>query len=216
MKTKLILAGVLAAVLPSAALAQPPDPNCVRSNRDSRVQGTVLGGVAGALIGGAIGHGAGAAVGGLTGAVAGNAIAGSRNDPCPPGYYYGPNGPPPPPPGYNGYNNGYGPPQPNGYYGSNYVAPNDPGYGHFWSGAPQDIGQRIDYMRNRIDTAQSSGMLNPDQAQRAHRELHNLRDWMRNRYNQNGGYLTPDDRGYIQADLDHIGASIHWMARTGY
>ena len=88
--------GVLA-FFPSLALAQPPDPNCVASNQGSQAEGTILGGIGGALIGGALGHGAGALVGGLTGAVAGNAIAGARNTPCPPGYFYAP------PPGYAGY-----------------------------------------------------------------------------------------------------------------
>jgi hypothetical protein len=71
-------------------------------------------------------------------------------------------------------------------------------------------------MRTRIDNSQANGSLQPYQVQRAHTELHSIRTWMRNRYNQNGGYLTPDDRGYIQARLDHLGASIHWMQRTGY
>ena len=88
---------MMALSLPATALAQPYDPGCVQQNNANRVAGTVLGGIGGALIGGAIGGrragGAGAAIGGVTGAVAGNAIAGSNNVECPPGYYY--NGPPP-------------------------------------------------------------------------------------------------------------------------
>jgi hypothetical protein len=220
---KIILAGVLAALLPAAALAQPADPNCVASNNNSRIEGTVLGAGAGAILGSVLAgrhsHGEGAVLGAVGGGVAGNVIAGSRNDPCPPGYYYGPNGPPAPPPGpgyNNGYNNGYAPPPPNGYYGANYTPPSDPGYGHFWAGAPQDISQRIDFMRTRIQNGQNSGNLQPYQVHRAYSELHSIHSWMTTRYNHNGGYLTPDDRGYIQARLDHLGASIHWMERTGY
>ena len=226
MKNKVILAGVMAAMLPAAALAQPADPNCVASNTNSRVAGTVLGAGAGALLGSVLAgrhnRGEGAVLGAVGGGIGGNVIAGSRNQPCPPGYYYGPNGPPPPGGPGPGYNNGYPPPnggyggQPNGYYGANYAPPHDAGYGQFWNGAPTDIGQRIDFMRTRIDDGQSNGQLQPYQVQRAHTELHSIRTWMKTRYSQNGGYLTPDDRGYIQARLDHLGASIHWMERTGY
>ena len=199
MRNKLILAGVLAAVLPATAMAQPADPACVQSNHDSRVEGTVLGGVGGALIGGALGHGAGALVGGLTGAVAGNAIAGSRNDPCPPGYYRAP------PPGYGpgpgpGYGTGYGPPPP----------PRG-----FWADAPQDIHARIDFMQRRLQHAVDKGRLNPGQAQQAFDELRGIRRSTRD-LEQRDGYLTPADSSYVQANLDHLGQSVHWMESTGY
>ncbi len=216
MRTKLLLAGLMAAALPaSAALAQPPDPGCLQSNHDSRVEGTVLGAVGGALIGGALGHGAGAAVGGLTGAVAGNAIAGSRNDPCPAGYYrapppgYGPGYGPPPPPAYGP---GYGPERPPAY-GAGYGPP--PGGGGFWAGAPMDVNERVDFMRDRLQRAVQSGRLSPPQARRAFGELHRLRAWIDNR-RARYGRLSPDDRAYVQASLDHLGQSIHWMERTGY
>jgi hypothetical protein len=194
-KNKLILAGVLAAILPSAALAQPPDPNCVASNNASRAQGTILGAGAGALIGSVLAgrhsRGAGAVLGAVGGGIGGNVIAGSRNDPCPPGYYYGPNGPPPGP--------GYGPPPPSG----------------FWNGAPGDVRQRIDWMQNRIDRMANDGRLSPDESQRAYAELRSIRYYARSNY-QRYGALSPDQRGYIQARLDHLSQSIHWMARTGY
>ena len=193
MRNKFLLAGVLAALLPAAAMAQPADPSCVQSNHDSRVEGTVLGAVGGALIGGALGHGAGAVIGGLGGAAAGNAIAGSRNDPCPPGYYRAP------PPGY-----GPGP---------------GPGYGPaaagFWRGAPEDIRQRGDFMEHRVHEAADSGRLNPDQAHRAFDELRSIHVSIHDLYQRDNG-LSPDDRAYIQARLDHLGESIHWMEKTGY
>jgi len=189
---KVLIAGLVAAVLPAVAMAQPADPNCVRSNHDNRVEGTVLGAVAGGLIGGALGHGSGAAVGVVGGAVAGNAIAGANNQPCPPGYYRSP--PPPPPPGY-----GYGPPPP----------------AAFWHGAPSDIHERIEFMQARLQDAARSGRLAPPQAERAFDELHRIRDSIRSLAYRDHG-LTPDDRAYIQAELDHLGASVHWMERTGY
>src|SRR5579871_6060861 len=99
MKTNLLVAGLLAAAaIPTLAFAQPYDPGCVQANHDNHVAGTVIGAVAGAVIGGAIGSnnhntGAGVAIGGVTGAVAGNAISRSNDHPCPAGYVY--QGPPP-------------------------------------------------------------------------------------------------------------------------
>ena len=91
MTNKMIFTGVLAALLPATAMAQPA-PGCVRSNQQSRAEGTVLGAGAGALIGSQLAgrgsRGEGAVLGAVGGAVAGNAIAGARNTPCPPGYYY--------------------------------------------------------------------------------------------------------------------------------
>jgi hypothetical protein len=187
---KLLITGLIAAALPAVAMAQPEDPNCLRSNHDTRVEGTVLGAVAGGLIGGALGHGTGAAVGAVGGAVAGNAIAGSRNQPCPPGYY---RAAPPPPPGY-----GNGPPPQ-----------------AFWNGAPSDLHERVDFMQSRLEDAARTGRLSSDQAHRAFEELHRVRDSIRSLAYRDHG-LTPDDRAYVQAELDHLGASVHWMERTGY
>ena len=202
MKNKLILAGVLAAILPGVALAQPADPNCVASNNASRTEGTVLGAGAGALLGSVLAgrhsRGEGAVLGAVGGGIGGNLIAGQRNDPCPPGYYYGPNGGPPPGAA------GYGPPPPQG----------GPG-GGFWQGAPGDIRQRIDWMQQRIDRMSADGRLNPGETHRAYADLRSIRYYARSNY-QRYGALSPDQRGYIQARLDHLRDSIHWMAHTGY
>jgi hypothetical protein len=197
---RVVIAGLIAAVLPAVAMAQPVDPSCIRSNHDNRVEGTVLGAVAGGLIGGALGHGTGAAVGAVGGAVAGNAIAGANNQPCPPGYY---RSAPPPPAGY-----GYGPPPPPAYgYGPPPAA--------FWHSAPSDIHDRIEFMRARLEEAAQSGRLSPPQAKRAFDELRRIRDSIHGLAYRDHG-LTPDDRAYVQAELDHLGASVHWMERTGY
>ena len=199
MKNKLILTGVIAALLPSAALAQPPDPNCVASNNASRTQGTVLGAGAGALLGSVLAgrhsRGEGAVLGAVGGGVAGNVIAGQRNDPCPPGYYYGPNGPPPPP-GAAAYG-----PRPSG--------------GGFWAGAPTDARQRMDFLQQRIDRMAQNGRISPDQAQRAYAKLRQLRYYARSNY-QRYGSLTPDQQGYIQSQLDYISRSLHWESHYGY
>jgi hypothetical protein len=198
-KNKLILAGVLAAMIPGAALAQPPDPNCVRSNNASRTEGTVLGAGAGALLGSVLAgrhsRGEGAVLGAVGGGVAGNVIAGQRNDPCPPGYYYGPNGAPPPPGAA-----AYGPP---------------PAGGGFWAGAPTDTRERIDFLQRRIDRMSADGRISPDAAQRAYAQLRRVRYYARSNY-QRYGALSPDQQTYIQNQLDYVSRSLHWEARYGY
>ena len=202
MNKTLILAGVLAAVLPSAALAQPPDPGCVQSNQNSKVEGTVLGAGAGALLGSGLG----------------NVISGQRNDPCPPGYYY-PQQPgygAPPPNGYGqaGYGSGYGQP---GYAQSGYGRPGygpPPGGGGFWQGAPTDVRQRIDFLQQRIDRMSADGRITPDAAQRAYSRLRQVRHYAHTNY-QRYGQLNPDQQSYIQAQLDYVSRSLHWEARYG-
>ena len=196
---KLVMAAAIAAILPGAAMAQPRDPACVASNNNSRVQGTVLGAGAGALLGSVLAgrhsRGEGAVLGAVGGGIGGNLIAGQRNDPCPPGYYYGPNGPPPPPGG--AYGAGYG---------------GQPG---FWHGAPGDIRQRIDFLQQRVDRLSNDGRISPQQSQHAYMQLRNIRYYARSNY-QRYGQLTPDQRGYIQSQLDYIGRSLHWDASYGY
>ncbi len=214
------MAGVLAAVLPTAALAQPADPNCVRSNTNSQVEGTVLGAGAGALLGSVLAgrhsRGEGAVLGAVGGGVAGNVISGQRNDPCPPGYYYPPQQPGYGPPPQNGYGQpGYsqqGYAQPPGGYGQPY---GDQAAGRFWTGAPSDLRQRVAFMQQRISEAASDGRLTPPETRRASNELRSIRGYIHAQYSQYG-QLAPDQRSYVQARLDHLGASIHWMEHTGY
>lgn len=202
---KLILTGVLAAILPTAALAQPPDPACVQSNQNSRVAGTVLGAGAGALLGSVLAgrhsRGEGAVLGAVGGGVAGNVITGQRNDPCPPGYYYP-------------QQQGYAPPPPNNGYGQPGYGPPPPGGGGFWQGAPTDVRQRIDFLQQRVDRLQANGRISPDAAQRAYAKLRQVRHYAHTNY-ERYGQLTPDQQGYIQSQLDYVGRSLHWEANYG-
>jgi hypothetical protein len=187
MRNKLLIAGLsLAVLLPGAASAQPE--GCIRSNEESRAQGTVLGAIGGAVLGGALAgrhdRGAGVVLGGIGGAVAGNAIAGARNDPCPEGYYRP--GPPPPPRG-----------------------------GGFWYGAPEGVHERIDFMQDRIDRSAERGWISHREARRANRELNFIRsEDSRLRY-QDGGHLRPEDRGYLQSRLDSLAERLHWAEHNG-
>lgn len=188
MRNKLLAAGfMLAVALPGAALAQPYDSGCVRSNEDNRAAGTVLGAIGGAIIGGALAgrhdRGAGVVLGGVGGAVAGNAIAGANDHPCPAGYYY----PAPPPPQGGG----------------------------FWAGAPGGIHERIDFMQDRINRSAGNGWISPHEARRANRELSFIRSEDARLRDQDGGHLRPEDRGYLQQRLDALGARLHWAEHNG-
>ena len=83
-----------------AASAQSVDPACRQANNQAATNDTIVGGLAGALLGTAVAGKhqklEGAAVGGIGGALLGNAIGQSNAEPCPPGYYRAP--PPPAPP----------------------------------------------------------------------------------------------------------------------
>ena len=182
MRTKILMVGLLAAVIaPGAAFAQPVDPGCVRSNQDNNTAGTVFGAIGGAILGSAIAgrgsHAAGAVVGGVGGAIAGNAIASSNDHPCPSGYYYTP------------------PPAPVG----------------FWEGAPRGIHQRIDFMQHRIDDTAQGGWLGPHEIDRLNGELNDVRNEDQRLHAQDGGPLRPQDLAYLEQRLDHIANELHWM-----
>jgi len=188
MRNKLLVAGFLLAIaLPGAALAQ--DPGCVQDNQNSRAQGTVLGALGGAIVGGALAgrhdRGAGVVLGGIGGAVAGNAIAGARNDPCPEGYYRRAYAPPP----------GAG--------------------GGFWYGAPEGIHDRIAFMQDRISRASDGGWISHRETRRAYSELNFIRGEESRLRDQDGGHLRPEDRGYLQSRLDALGERLHWAEHNG-
>lgn len=77
------------AVLAAPALSHAAT-RCRQANRNSETAGTVIGAIAGGLIGNAVSsgrnRGAGTAIGAVGGAVIGNRIAAGSNQPCPDGY----------------------------------------------------------------------------------------------------------------------------------
>eukprot|EP01039_Chlorochromonas_danica_P014598 gene14598-17068_t len=83
------------------ASAQSVDPACRQANNQAATNDTIVGGLAGALLGTAVAGKhqklEGAAVGGVGGALLGNVVGQSSAQPCPPGYD---RAPPPPPPQY--------------------------------------------------------------------------------------------------------------------
>jgi hypothetical protein len=103
MRSQLLIAGLVASIATPAAVtfsATPAEAQtrtaCEKDRRNTRIAGTVGGGLLGALAGRAIaGRGdntEGMIIGGAVGAVAGNQLL-KKKSPCPPGYvarYYAP------------------------------------------------------------------------------------------------------------------------------
>jgi hypothetical protein len=188
MRTKLLLAGLTMAVaLPAAALAQGYDPGCVQQNQDNRAAGTVVGALGGALIGGAIAGRHDRGAGVVIGGVTG-AVAGNA--------IAGANSPECAP----------------GYY---YPGPPPPG-GGFWYGAPQGLHERIDFMQDRINRAAGQGRISQRETYDANNELNFIRSEDRRLHDQDGQYLAPQDRDYLQGRLDSLSQRLHWAQNAGY
>jgi hypothetical protein len=183
----LLLAGSLVATLalPTLASAQT---RCERDQSTNRAAGTVIGAGIGALFGGAIAGRKstteGVVIGGIAGAIAGNQVTKNVGEPCPQGYYETQTS------------------APVAYGGSTW----------FWSGAPSDMRQRIDYMRERIGDSARDGSLSRDEADRAYADLRDVRQMEETLRERDRG-LTYDDSQYLQARLDTVGEQVRWGQR---
>ncbi len=202
MSKTILTAGLVAALSLGAlsaatgASAQSYDSSCRKSNSAQNTEGTVVGGVAGAVIGGAVsGHRQktqGAILGGLAGALLGNSIARANDHPCPRGYEYAPPPPPPPPP-------------------PRYVGPPP---GDFWYGAPEEPHERVDFLRHRVERDNRDGILSPreyahlsDRLDDVARQEHEMRE-------RNGGRLFPEQREALFRRLADIGRRVEQDERA--
>jgi hypothetical protein len=202
MSKKSLTAGLVAVLslgalsVATGASAQSYDAACRKSNSARNTEGTVVGGVAGAVIGGAVsGHRQktqGAILGGLAGALVGNSIARANDHPCPPGYEYAPPPPPPPPP-------------------PRYVGPPP---GDFWYGAPDEPHERIEFLRHRVERDNRDGVLSPreyahlsDRLDDVARQEHEMRE-------RNGGRLFPEERDVLFRRLADIGHRVEQDERA--
>lgn len=88
--------------------------------------------------------------------------------------------------------------------------------GAFWRGAPDSPRERIQFLQDRINRGMSDGSLSRGEAMRANRELNGVRAWIRNMHWQDGGRLTPEQRGRVQARLDQVSSRIRWMRHNGW
>jgi hypothetical protein len=197
---------VLAAA-PSIASAQ--DSYCERANSSNRTAGTVIGGVAGALLGSAIAgnssNTAGTVAGGIAGAVVGNQIAKSRNQPCPEGYVerYGTynQAPVADPYAYRQYGPAYG----NTAY--------DPG--RFWAGAPNAPEQRVNFLIDRVNQGRADGSLTRREANRVMLRIRDVQREIDRLRRMDRGQLSGRNQNYIQTRLDEVSRQIYWQ-RTNY
>lgn len=163
-----------------AASAQPYDPACRQANNQAATNDTIVGGLAGALLGTAVAGKhqklEGAEVGGVGGALLGNVVGQSSAQPCPPGYYRvaaPPPPPPAPPPAYR---------------------PPPPPPGDFWYGAPEGVHDRIEYLQRQVNQSNRDGYLSP-------REFHRLSDWLEGLRHQEADALYRNGGVLYDADL---------------
>lgn len=190
--------GLALSGLAAQADAQGLPPGCQPSNPNAPIEGALIGGAAGALLGSAIaGHhhkGDGAVVGGVGGAVVGAMVGSNSNQPsCPEGYAYvappqGPPGPPPPPA---------------------YAYPSAPP-GDFWYGAPYDLRARFSFVRNQIARVDQDGWLSPRERGRLYHHLDEMAQQEDRMRYESGGYLGPDQVRRLTDELNDISRHVHW------
>jgi hypothetical protein len=192
----LLLVGGLVATMAVPALAEA-QTRCERDRSTNRAAGTVVGAGIGALLGSAIAgnssNTAGTIAGGVAGAIAGNQLAKRAGEPCPPGYYETPTTAPVPA----------------------YQQPYDSG--RFWSEGPVGVRERIDFLETRVRRGVENRTLTRREADRAYRELAELRQMERTMRRRGGGRLNATDREYLQARLDTVGREVRWaQAEVNY
>lgn len=195
------LAGCLSLWLgASNALAQDIPPGCAAAgNPNTTVEGALLGGAAGALIGnvtsGRHDKAKGTVLGGVGGAVAGALIGNNvgQGNPCPQGYVYRAPQPaqpvaryvePPPPPTAN--------------------------RGEVWYGAPSHIRERIRFLRNRVEMMDSDGWLSPRESGGLRRQLRDIERQEARIRSRNDGDLPPDARIHLNDELNAVAGRLRW------
>jgi hypothetical protein len=196
---KLLLAASFAAIAAIPAVSQAQSTACQREARSDRAAGTIVGGVAGALLGSAIAGNSsnteGTIIGGVAGAIAGNQIAKSGNR-CPQGYYEVPTTAPV-------YRDDY-----NSYYDARGGFNRD----RFWAGAPTNVYDRIAFLEQRVRRGIDNGAITRREADRAFADISRLRrDADRMRRDRYGRY-NPRDEAMIQRRLDDVSQQIRWAA----
>jgi hypothetical protein len=208
----MILAAGFAVLVAAPSLASAQQTYCERANSSNRVAGTVIGGVAGALLGSAIAgnssNTAGTVAGGVAGAVVGNQLAKRRNEPCPQGYV-------------ESYRNddrqAYAPAQASPYawreYGPAYGAAYDSN--RFWQGAPSAPEQRVNFLIDRVNQGRADGSLTRGEARRVMMRIDAVQREIRRLRRQDRGQLSARNQNYIQTRLDDISRQISWQ-RTNY
>ena len=83
----------------------------------------------------------------------------------------------------------------------------------FWSGAPSDAWQRLDYLQQRIQTGRRDGSLTTREVRRVQYQVNTLRRQAAMMRRRNGGQFSNADNAWLQARLDKVSRDIRW-ART--
>lgn len=192
-----LLAASFAAIIAIPAVSQAQTTACQRDQRNDRVAGTVVGGALGALLGSAVAGNSsnteGTIIGGVAGAIAGNQIAksGAR---CPEGYYEVPTTAPVYADDYRSYYDARG--------GFNRE--------RFWAGAPTNVYDRIAFLEQRVRRGIDSGAITRREADRAFREISEVRrEAARMRRDRYGRY-NPRDEARLQRRLDDVSQQVQW------
>ncbi|MDE2487834.1 MAG: glycine zipper 2TM domain-containing protein [Alphaproteobacteria bacterium] len=217
MRRNVLMAAVaLAAVLPSAALAQ----ETCEQRAQNRVAGTVVGGLAGALLGSAVsGHHhktTGAVVGGLAGALIGNQVAKGPED-CQHAYgWYDNDG--------RWHANAVAPSMARGYYDqhgqwvdgrpADWRPVNDDRERGDWrrddgerrddAGGYPEFRRSEDRIRDEIRQGVDDGSIEPDDAHALMGRLHDIRGEEAREYSVHGWNLPPDDRMRLHDQLARL------------
>jgi hypothetical protein len=213
MRKLLLIAGVAALVIPGIASAEP---GCREQQHENRVAGTVVGAGFGAILGGVItGKPGGAVLGALGGGVVGNVAAGSSTN-CDNGHYDA-----------NGvwhYSDGYydnagawhtasGAYDGDGKWvegaGPSSAPPAAGDYGAdvAYTGGPDDISGREDWIEHRVQRGEDGGAISHFDAATDRSRLGGIRDLEARLSDRHDG-LTGDDRANIGARLDDLSAAV--------
>jgi hypothetical protein len=222
----LAIALAAATLVPTFAAAQ----QTCEQRKANRVAGAIVGAGIGAILGSAVaGRGdrnEGAVIGGVGGAVIGNQVAKGRGD-CAHAYgFYDDNG--------VWHSNSVSRADARGYYdrrgdwvegapsgawdaNGRWVATGAPVYGYnaaYDAGPdrPRDVRQRMAWLNERVRRGVDDGSLSPREADRAMRDLDQVRREER-RMSRRGG-LRPNDEAYLQSRLDTISSEIRWSRRN--
>ncbi len=104
-----------------------------------------------------------------------------------------------------------------GYPGQYGTGPSGSQQGYSASGVQpgHDFRQQLDDLQHRVQDGVTRQQIDQPEADRAFHELASIRQQDSDLHAQNGGGLSDQDRAALQACLDHLSRSIHWMREEG-
>jgi hypothetical protein len=76
--------------------------------------------------------------------------------------------------------------------------------------------QREDWLRDRIDKSLVDGSLDRVEADRVRHELGDIRAQEGDMRDRHDGQLTDNETAHLEARLDNVASTIHWMHETNF